>query len=694
MENIYTQEELLEMNSTLLQRGAPTQKDDIGYNKPDYTICQGYWYGLSDSQRADLSSRLVKYTKTQLSVDTSKLTATANYYNALCNNTNIDNGISVNPGRDYTMVSFRFNWDFINIVKTAKNRKYDSQSKNWFVSNQEIITILEKLEKAGADCKNAIQYLQENLKNEQATEVTNQQEPQKIQISVVQRHDKLELSFVYNAEIISAVKSLINRRYNPNNKSWTIDISEVNSLITKLQKVENIDITELTKYYQEESEQKQINVIIPETNKKPFEHQIQAAEFLVNKQKAILADEMGGGKTFSSILAAHNVTGKKLVVCPASLKLNWQKEINTIPNQQIEVINGKSWIDCPGWTIINYDILCKHIDKIISAGFTVAIFDEVHYCKAVTNSGKPATKRAKMFLEIAEKVDNVYLLTGTPITNHTKDIFNSLKAINHPLSRKFFAFGQYYCNGFNNGYGWDFNGSSNTAELHEKLKPYMLRRLKTEMLDLPEKTRSFIPVSINLKEYDQKVKEYMDNRESLEDKGKHLVYLNTMRHILAKEKVQYTIELAENLIEQGEQIVIITNYNFVVEKLMEKFGDIAVKLTGNCTQEQRQKAVDNFQTGNKKVFVGNIIAAGVGITLTASQNMIVNDYDWVPANHSQAEDRIHRIGQQKKVNINYVYANSTFDENITNLLEQKLNNISQIVDGKEESFLNTIIESL
>ena len=406
---------------------------------------------------------------------------------------------------------------------------------------------------------------------------------------------------------------------------------------------------------------------------------------------------MGGGKTLSSILAANTIQGKKLIIVPASLKLNWEKEIKFVSTEPIEVINGKGWLECSGWTIVNYDIISKHIDAILAGNFQVVIFDECHYIKAITNSGKAGSKRADIALQIAENTEFCFMLTGTPITNKTKDVFNTLKAINHPLSKNFVAFGKYYCAGAHNGYGWDFNGSSNQSELNEKLQPFMLRRLKVDLLDLPEKIRSFIPVSVNLKAYNKKLKEYMTERKnkSLSNKGEHLVYLNAMRHLLAKEKVTATIEQINNLVDQDQSVVIFTCYNFVVDEILKAFPNDSVKLTGDCSQKQRQEAVDQFQVGTKKIFVSNIIAGGVGITLTKSQNVIVNDFDWVPANHAQSEDRIHRIGQDGKCNIMYMYASGAeSDEIMANLLEKKLNNISQIIDGNEQSFLNELLDML
>lgn len=694
---MFSPEQLVKFNETLLGRGAPIEKDNIGYNKPDYLVCNNYYSVLSDVQLADLSRRLVKYCQTQLDADKQKMIETANYYNAKISNESLERAISIQPGKEMTLISFSYNPEFIAIVKKANKRKYDPKIKKWYVANNEVIHILEQLQKVGADCKKAIEYLQENLvinENEQSTK-----QEQKVNIiNVVElKNGKLQIGFSYNPDIVTAIKSLNERKYNPANKTWTITKEEVNTLINKLQNIPNIDFSQLYNFKVKEVKQEVIELMdYSYLTRKPFNHQLEAAKFLLNRKKAILADEMGGGKTLSSILAANQIEGKKLVICPASLKLNWQKEIKFVSNDQIEVIGGKGWVDTSnnGWTIVNYDILCKHFDNILNNNFKVVIMDECHYIKAITNSGKPGSKRATMALQIADNIEYVFMLTGTPITNKTKDIFNTLKAIKHPLSKKFFTFAQRYCDAKHNGYGWDFNGSSNQEELNEKLQGFMLRRLKNELLDLPEKIRSFIPVSINLKAYNKKLDEYMQERENLNNQGEHLVYLNAMRHILAKEKVTATIEQIKNLLDQDQQVVVFTCYNFVVDKLMQEFKEVAVKLTGDCNQKQRQEAVDQFQNGNKKVIVCNIIAAGVGITLTASNIVIFNDFDWVPANHAQAEDRIHRIGQNKKCNIYYMYAAKTFDENAANILENKLNNISKIVDGKEESFITDLINSI
>jgi SNF2 family DNA or RNA helicase len=154
----------------------------------------------------------------------------------------------------------------------------------------------------------------------------------------------------------------------------------------------------------------------------PFSHQIEAASFLLENKKAILADDMGAGKTFSTILALNSIKGKRIIVCPSTLKLNWKKEIQLVSKDEIHIIEGKKWLKPSrnSWTIINYDILGNHLEDIKKSSYNAVVFDEVHYCKAIDNRGRANSKRARFFLRIANQTEFAFLLTGTPISNKTK----------------------------------------------------------------------------------------------------------------------------------------------------------------------------------------------------------------------------------------------------------------------------------
>jgi len=686
--------EILEnLNYKMLGLGAPLEKDDCGYNKPDYSICQTIRCGISYNQASILCNVFQKYTNTQLfNVSKEDLRESEDYYNQLSGK---KPAINLVYAYNMSSIHFKYDTDIISIVKSMNNRKWDNLNKCWHVDNKEIIPLLDKLSNL-CDTDNAKKYFQEKYKPIETVE-SEVKEPEKIKLITEQKNNSINLKLKYHAGFIAAVKSLTNRKYNSYDYSWNIDINEVNSLIQKLQKFEKeIDFSDLQKYTSKEEVKKEITLKTLTNNSiTPFSHQVEAAKFLLENKKAILADEMGIGKTLSAILAANNIEGKKLIVCPASLKLNWQKEIKMLNSTaKIGIINGKTITDLNDceWYIINYDILSKHVESLLAEGFKSVIMDECHYIKSINNSGKPTANRGKIALQIANNTEYCFLLTGTPITNKTKDIFNLLKAIDHPLTIKWFNFGMRYCNGYKDRYGYNFDGYSNTSELHEKISNKMMRRLKTELLDLPEKIRSFIPVEIDLKKYTSLFNDFMKQRVEL-TQGEQLVRLNALRHLLAIEKIPHTFNMIENLLEQEKQVIIFTCYQAVVDAITEKFQ--ASKITGDCSAEQRQSVVEDFQKGKINVLVCNIQAAGVGLTLTSGDTIIFNDFDWTPANHLQAEDRIHRIGQKNNCNIYYMYAeNACIDYKMSEIIEEKTKNINNIVDNNNSSMFELIKKSI
>jgi SWI/SNF-related matrix-associated actin-dependent regulator of chromatin subfamily A-like protein 1 len=494
------------------------------------------------------------------------------------------------------------------------------------------------------------------------------------------KNDMVKIMVKNQKEVINAIGSLPNKKFSPINKDWLIPRRDISRLLKLLP--DSID----------ENQRHMLEKI----SRVPLKHQEEARDFLVDRKKAILADEMGSGKTFSSILGANEVEGKKLVVCPSGLKFNWEKEISYTTDIRIDIIeDSKTWIKPVenGWTVISYDLLKEHIEEVINEGYVVAIFDEAHYCRAVTRKGLPKSFRARTLLQVSESVEYLFLLTGTPVVNGNKDLFILLKAIGHHLSHSWRQFAMRYCGAKIIGKGWTFDGNNNEEELFSLLQYRMLRRLKEEFADLPEKHREFISVSIDLTEYKEKVDEYMEGKNLTHKTGKQLVLLNAMRSIIAKEKCNHTIKLAEELIDNGESVVIFTNFEFVVNKVINYFGDEAVKITGKDTAKQRQERVNKFQRGEKKVIVCNLIAGGVGITLTKSTKLIFNDLSWLFAEHSQAEDRIHRISQTEECHIYYMYCkDARIDKVMIEKLERRMNSAGRTLDNKNESLAREVIE--
>ena len=422
----------------------------------------------------------------------------------------------------------------------------------------------------------------------------------------------------------------------------------------------------------------------------PMEHQKVAIEKLVGNKKYILADDMGLGKSASAVVAVLESGAKKiLIICPASLKLNWEREIRIYSDKSIFISEGKKFSTEYDIVIINYDILKNFHDiknkensEILKANFDLVIMDEAHM---ISN---PQAARTKIVNDIASSIERVWLLTGTPMTSRPMNYFNLLKLVECPVSANWMAYAKRYCNGFQFNVGkkkvWNVTGASNLDELRERTQSHILRRLKEEVLDLPEKIITPVYLNLKSKEYEDMMGEYYDWFNSNKEESSSLTIqfgkLMKVRKVIANEKVKSTIELAENIIEQEKKVIIFTNFTDTLQEIYNHFGKSAVYLDGSCSKNHRQQVVDQFQTNDKiKVFVGNLKAAGAGITLTAAEAVIMNDLSFVPAEHAQAEDRSHRIGQKKSTSVYYPLFQNSIEGMIYDILERKKKIISTVM---------------
>ena len=430
------------------------------------------------------------------------------------------------------------------------------------------------------------------------------------------------------------------------------------------------------------------------SHRPPMEHQKEAIEKLVKNKKFILADDMGLGKTTSTIVAALETGAKKiLIVCPASLKLNWEREIANYSDRTVFIAEGKKFSDEHDFVIINYDILKNFHDlkekddsELMRANFDLVIMDEAHM---ISN---PQAQRTKIANDIASKSNRVWLLSGTPMTSRPMNYYNLLHLVDSPVAMNWMAYAKRYCNGFQFTVGkrkvWNVTGASNLDELRERTSTHILRRLKEEVLDLPEKIITPVYLRLKSKDYEELMGEYFDWYDANPEESSSLTIqfskLMKVRKVIAQEKINNTIELAENIIEQGKKVIIFTNFTDTLNIIYNHFGKQAVYLDGSCSKFHRQNAVDEFQTNDKiKVFVGNLKAAGVGITLTSAEAVIMNDLSFVPAEHSQAEDRSHRIGQKNSTSVYYPLFENTIEGAIYDILNRKKKIISTVMGGQK-----------
>lgn len=594
--------------------------------------------------------------------------------------------------RNHFQIAFPNHPAIIAVLKNLKSIRRHPEYNAWIIHDKEIDYLVQQMDPHQINLSKIYAYIDSHAERYSGGKV------------VVRGHFSednpriIVLSFNFDKKVHEILKKFTSFHFDSQKAEFSINRMELRSLIKVLAREESINITKLIQLLPTEKIPKyELNPKLYEhLERQPYKHQIDAAVFLLKVRKGILAHEMGGGKTFSAILGAAHIQGPKLVVVPATVKINWKKEIQMVlgEEEKVEVVSGSKWKDCDGWTVINWDIMDRHMDKILERKFSVGIFDECHYARSIDNMGLPKSNRAKMYIKITGHLHYVFALSGTPILNYVKDIWNQLVAVDHPLSLNFLEFAKRYCGAKNNGFGYTFNGSSNEKELNVHLNKKMLRARKDELLELPEKIRSFIPIEINLKNYYQKIEEYMKKRFYLSEDAQKLVELSASRQEIAKEKIKHTVAFAKELVEKGEQVVIFTSYNVVVEKILEAFKDEATKITGDCSMKKREQSKEDFQAGKKKVIVCNYIAASVGVTLIAANNIIMNDFDWLPANHLQAEDRIHRIGQTRNCNIFYFYTNTSIEETMIKMLSRKLKAISKSIDGKEDDIYSSVSENI
>ena len=398
---------------------------------------------------------------------------------------------------------------------------------------------------------------------------------------------------------------------------------------------------------------------------------------------------MGLGKTRQSVIAMIEAepAGPWLIVCPASVKHNWVREI------RLALGAADTWVVGPapppppgfgGWVVINYDLLKRDIEALLEHRFSGVVFDEGHYLK----NHRAQRSRLARRLVVDRDIDPVvHVLTGTPLTNRPRDLFPLLQLVGHALGHSFLAFAKRYCDGHKNDYGyWVTAGVSNVAELSVQLQGIMLRRNKDEVLDLPAKQRTWIEVDVDA-EVRERLNEAVGRFLSGERDGRGrrlgIPMFSSARRRLAVAKVPQTLDYVKGAIDQGEKVLLFSCFTHATRRFEKALGELAVTITGEVPTAKRQGIVDRFQNDESvRVLIGQIHAAGVGINLTAARQVVFNDLDWVPANHWQAEDRTHRIGQTGTVNVTYMIARDTLEEFVRAILETKARIVDDVVEGK------------
>lgn len=502
--------------------------------------------------------------------------------------------------------------------------------------------------------------------------------------------------------LLDAVRGIPGRAFDMSTKTWNAPLNQYT--VDALEKLGFVLDAGISAW--REAQGKGIDVRFPD-GLSLYQFQREGLAELVRLDgRALLADEMGLGKTIQAIayMALHKDQRPAVVVVPASLKLNWQREINRwMPGENANIVSGKGGRLVGNIDIINYDILGDHAETIRKIDPKLVVIDECHYTKNLK------AQRTKAVRDICKGVKHIIALSGTPIVNRPVEFYNVLSLLSPQMFPSFQRFANEFCAPVWNGFGMDYKGASNTEKLNEVLKKsFMIRRLKKDVLkDLPAKTRSVVPLDIaNRAQYDAASADFIAWLESIgEDekaqkaaRAEAITRTNALKQLVAKGKMAAAMEWIENFIDE-EKLVVFCVHHETIDRLMEKFGDRAVKLDGRDGAAEKQHAVDEFQNNaNVKLFVGNVKAAGVGWTLTAASCTAFVELGWTPGDHDQAEDRVHRIGQMAdSVTAYYLLGADTIEEDIATLIDKKRKVLDAVLDGhvtEEEAMIAELMKRL
>ncbi len=421
---------------------------------------------------------------------------------------------------------------------------------------------------------------------------------------------------------------------------------------------------------------------------KPFQRA--GVEYLLKQRRSFLADEQGLGKTVEA-LATIEADGAypAIVVCPASLKLNWMREIERwLPARSAQMLDGNRGAVAPAdLTVVNYDIVAGRLDALTALAPRAVTLDESHYCK------NPAAKRTQAAQRLCAAVPReglVLALTGTPLMNRPPELISQLRILGR-------------LGDFGSGaqFGQRFRGPDAHQRLHWHLRARCFaRRLKADVLpQLPAKTRAVVPVALdNEAEYRLAERDViawlrsqpldlraLDAKVAAALRAERLVRLNALKLLAARGKLHAALHWIHDFLSSGERLVVFARHREIQHAVLERFP-AALHVLGEDSRRARDAAVQAFQGADydRQLIVCSIEVAGQGITLTRSSNVAFLELDWTPAKHDQAEDRCHRIGQQDAVNATYLLAAETIDETIATLLERKRAVIGAVTDGRGE----------
>ena len=432
----------------------------------------------------------------------------------------------------------------------------------------------------------------------------------------------------------------------------------------------------------------------------PYEYQKEGILFGLDRRRLLIGDEPGLGKTLQSIGIVDTASAYPcLVICPSSLKINWQREFEKFTDKKALVLDNASRTSWPYFlgmgmfhvAIVNYESLKKFFVWDIKGGKTFTLKDvvfnrDINVFRSVimdeSHRLKDPTAQQTMFTRgIVEGKEWRILLSGTPVVNHAQDLVSQLAIMGRLLS-DFGGRGKFLA---------QYGENENLSELSDKLyDTCMIRREKAKVLtELPDKQRTDLYVEISnrdeynlaaadLAAYLREYTECTDREIRRKMRMEALVKFMTLRSLASKGKVKQATDFIKNFLANGKPLIVFCSLKEIVKALQKQFPD-AVRVTGDDNTAEKQAAVDAFQSGEAQLIICSIKAAGVGLTLTASSNVAFVEFPWTYADCCQCEDRAHRIGQKNNVNCYYLIGRSTIDPVLYNIIHKKRSIANQIM---------------
>ena len=430
-----------------------------------------------------------------------------------------------------------------------------------------------------------------------------------------------------------------------------------------------------------------------------FDYQREGVEHIVKhfNGRALIGDEMGLGKTLQAIsLYKYYKANKLLVICPAYLRFTWKHELEKwIPGIESTVIlTGKDALDQVPPLILSYELACAKAKELKAMPFDMIICDESHYLKS------HKTKRAKAITPLVIAIPKALLLSGTPALNRPIELFSQLHMLYPIIFPKYKQYAKRYCDGKMSPLGYyDDSGMSNEHELKwMSRKVALIRRVKRDVLtQLPKKNRSELylqlrkreirpmqPLFEKWKDLNKRIPQMVPASEEIKKAGfERKCLITELFRKTSEAKVSVVKKVVKDMVDQGLKFIVFCYH----KKLMDEVEEVCpsnIRIDGDTPIQKRQGLVDDFQTGDVQVAVLSLLAASTGLTLTATSIVLFAELYFVPGTILQAEDRVHRIGQENACDIRFIIAKGSLDEHIWKMLHYKLATLDTCLDGRSD----------